>query len=409
MAPFVFAFAVSFVSLLFSGDLRAAGFVSFVEAKTSSFAADAEMAAPPLRLSLKRPLKKGAKGPDVASLREALTRHGFGVDGMSSGVDPLSFDQGLDEAVRSAQKKWGLVDDGIVADRFLTRMGLSGAEKIGMLKDYKAAIAEIEDAMKAEGQDKWIVVNAATFTLKAFSGGSLAMESRVVVGRPGRKTPLGRMNVVGVKYNPTWTPPPTIMREDLIPSLESGSDWMERHGLVIVGPNGDQVDRSEVSAEDFVSGGYRVYQPAGEDNALGLLKLETDSRSNIYLHDTNQRGLFSKTDRAKSSGCVRVEKWMPLAAWVLDKDEPHVLKAVETKETRIEKARKTPVFVIYNQGDVIDGAPVFQPDVYGLAGKAKVSYLPPAPSFVGVKNTKAPNGQGREKSSKNTNQVEILF
>src|SRR5690606_30135498 len=104
--------------------------------------------------------------------------------------------------------------------------------------------------------------------------GLTQVESRVIVGKPGRRTPIFTTRIVNLKYNPDWTPPPSLAAQ-----------------------------------------GKRYVRP-GPNNPMGRIRFSTDNNLNIYLHHTNEPDLFSRDVRALSSGCVRVEQWDDLAAFL---------------------------------------------------------------------------------------------
>ena len=60
---------------------------------------------------------------------------------------------------------------------------------------------------------------------------------------------------------------------------------------------------------------FRLVQRPGEQNALGRYKFHFANNFNVYLHDTPDKALFDRADRALSSGCVRVERVDALANW----------------------------------------------------------------------------------------------
>ena len=47
-------------------------------------------------------------------------------------------------------------------------------------------------------------------------------------------------------------------------------------------------------------------QPPGRGNALGRLKIDFPNKHAIYMHDTPQKHLFAREQRAFSHGCVRL-------------------------------------------------------------------------------------------------------
>lgn len=124
---------------------------------------------------------------------------------------------------------------------------------------------------------KFVLVDLSTFELTAFENGAPIFRSRVIVGRPGSRTPEMTSRMTAVRFNPAWSPTPSMIRTE-----------------------------------------HAHYTPPGPDNPLGQILFEIQNDQLIYLHDTNDRSLFEHDDRALSHGCVRVEQARKLASWVLD-------------------------------------------------------------------------------------------
>ena len=126
-----------------------------------------------------------------------------------------------------------------------------------------------------------ILVNIPSFDLIAFEDGKPVLRSRVIVGRPATPTPVMRTETSVVRFRPTWTPTPDMIR----------------------------------------SGKYTPgTRPPGPRNPLGLLAIRLEPGMLVYLHGTNKPGLYERDRRALSHGCVRVERWDEVAAWVLQTD-----------------------------------------------------------------------------------------
>lgn len=209
---------------------------------------------------------------------------------------------------------------------------------------------------------KFVVVNIPTMTLTGYEwDGVTAKEvvsSRVVVGKNGTQTPLKDFNILSIKYNPTWTPTAGILQRGAYRNGQLNMGWVKSHGLRVLDEN-NQV----VSPDNVVPGGkYRFQQPAGDRNALGVLKFETDSPDNIYLHDTNEKHYFGHNTRAYSSGCIRVQDFKDLANWL--KNNNDVEEKLKRKDTYYEKLNKTPVYITYNQVKFYESEPLFAPDIY---------------------------------------------
>lgn len=140
-----------------------------------------------------------------------------------------------------------------------------------------ALVGSKEDARAVPLHGKAVLVDISAFELVALQDGVPVFRSRVIVGRPGTPTPELTSNLYAIKFNPAWTPTPAMIRNE-------GAHYM----------------------------------PPGPQNPLGRILFELDNDQLIYLHDTNDRSLFKREDRALSHGCVRVEEARQLASWALD-------------------------------------------------------------------------------------------
>jgi murein L,D-transpeptidase YcbB/YkuD len=307
-----------------------------------------------------KPLHKGSKGAEVAMLCEALQARGFA----PCAPNQEAVDTALAARIATAQRYYGLAADGLADSQLYNALALSAAERAARIDALIAEWDGIRARARAMGADKYLVVNVPAFEVKAVAGDNIALASKTIVGRPGRQTPLGVINVRAIKFNPNWTPPPTVLKNDIYPHLADGGAWIRQHGLVLLDRAGKEVDWEGLSAEQIRNAGYHFVQPASEKAALGLLKFETDSSQDIYLHDTNERNLFARATRARSSGCIRVERWRELAAWMSSDEVDGIDRKVATRKTFFEATPKVPVFIIYQLADVNDGSVVFYPDIY---------------------------------------------
>lgn len=310
-------------------------------------------------------LRPGATGSNVAVLSQALISKGYlKLDGVET---PKVYDEDISAAVRLAQGDLGLTQDGIAGPKFYSALGVS-RNKITAeeLEAWKNQLIKLMDIARSEGSDKVIIVNIPSYTLKAIdlTNGNIQVESKVIVGKPIHQTPVYRMNMIGLKYNPNWTPPMSVVKRDVLPNMSQGNRYIASHSLKAIDSKGNAYSLSGVSRDDILRGRYTVQQAPGMSNSLGVLKFETDSPDNIYLHDTNQRYLFAKNDRSFSLGCVRVQDWPRLAEFVSGLTIPQIQSNLDKGKTYIQRINKTPIFVTYSLVDVVKGkADKFQ-DIY---------------------------------------------
>ena len=156
--------------------------------------------------------------------------------------------------------------------------------------------------------------------LPACAAGTSRGTGRVQVGKTYRKTPLFRSEINYLVFNPTWTVPPGIIANDILPAAKADPASITRRGLKVLDSAGREVDPATVDWSRFRGGHipYTLRQDPGPKNALGRVKLMFPNPYLVYLHDTPSQALFDKADRAFSSGCVRVERALELAELVLN-------------------------------------------------------------------------------------------
>lgn len=233
--------------------------------------------------------------------------------------------------------------------------------------------------------NKFIIVNIPEFTAMGYELKNeryeLAVETPVIIGKTTRKTPLIVSNITAVKFRPTWTPPPTILKQDVYKNGTLNRKYIKEHrlnayhngklvnldNLTHTQPVSDDNEYDEYVARPKINiHQLKFVQPAGEKNALGVLKFELDNNQNIYLHDTNQHNLFKDTIRAYSSGCVRVQDYVSLASWVLNTSEDQIQDKIETHKSFSIKTEKIPVYIVYWPFSIKNKEIIFLNDIYKL-------------------------------------------
>ncbi|MGR5062068.1 L,D-transpeptidase family protein [Photobacterium sp. DNB22_13_2] len=224
----------------------------------------------------------------------------------------------LNQAIRRFQQRNGLEADGIIGPATAHQMALPYSEVARLL-----ALNLYRSQLGATGDERpSIRVNIPDYHLQITHKQEVVFESKVIVGRTARPTNLfsSSMNIMVV--NPRWNVPETIKKKDVIPGMKASPDYLQRKNLTMIRSwrdrtaiSPDLVEWSNVNPHTFP---YEFMQNPGRGNALGNVKFLMPNDYSVYLHDTPSRGLFNKTKRNLSSGCVRVEKAAELAEYVLD-------------------------------------------------------------------------------------------
>lgn len=307
-------------------------------------------------------LKVGSNGQNVEILSQSLVDHGF-LD-LAGLPLPNTYDEDIKNAVMLAQRTYGLKEDGIAGPQLYSNLSMNNAQKLKDLLAWRDQVVSFINTAKEEGSKYAIIVNIPSYTLHAINveTGEEVVQSKVIVGKPIHQTPVYRMNLVALKYNPTWTPPMSVIKRSVLPNVNSG--YVRSHGLRAVDGRGNSYNLNSISPSDILRGRYTVQQPPGTSNSLGILKFETDSPDDIYLHDTNERSLFGRASRSFSLGCVRVQQWPDLAAILIESDKEGVFKNINKGKTYIQKVNKTPIFITYSLVDSVEGKIGHYADIY---------------------------------------------
>ncbi|EAS44905.1 amidase [Photobacterium profundum] len=222
------------------------------------------------------------------------------------------------EAIKRFQRRHGLADDGLIG-------AATTAQLVMPYTDIARRIAlnmqRFRNINMIDNQPH-IWVNIPDYMLKIFDQGNVIFESKVIVGRTSRPTNLFSSAINTMVVNPTWNVPETIKRKDVIPKVKHSRDYLTAHNMRILNSwrdrteiPADQIDWSNVNPKTFP---HEFQQGPGPSNSLGRVKFLMPNDYSIYLHDTPARGLFNKSKRNLSSGCVRVEKAYDLANFIID-------------------------------------------------------------------------------------------
>lgn len=312
-------------------------------------------------------LKPGMREARVAALRLRLAASGdLAAD---APAEPDFFEPALEEAVKRFQARHGLAADGAAGRRTIEALNVGVARRIEQIRVNLERARWVAQDLKGD----FLVVDIAGFEAALYLGGEAAWRSRVIVGRPYRRTPVFRATMKYLVLNPTWTVPPTILREDVLPQVAKDPAYLAQHRMQVVDDAGRPVDAARIDWSRYPREGFphHIVQDPGDDNSLGRIKFMFPNPHVVYLHDTPARALFDRTERTFSSGCIRIERPIELAVLLLADAErwtaERLREAIATGETRTVPAkREVPVLLLYFTA-APDGAAgiAFRPDVYG--------------------------------------------
>jgi murein L,D-transpeptidase YcbB/YkuD len=297
-------------------------------------------------------LRVGDVGPRVAALRRRLGASGDLPGGGDAG-SPDVFDATLEAAVRSFQERHGLEVDGAAGRATVETLNVPVSERIERL------VVNLERWrwMPAELGRRHILVNIPDFAVAVREEGATVLRMRAIVGRHYRQTPVFSGRMTHLVLSPYWHVPPGIAAADKLPLIRQDPSYLRAQRMTLLDLRDNRpvdpasVDWSALTGAEF-NRRYRLRQDPGPLNALGRVKFMFPNPYNVYLHDTPSRELFGQVERSFSSGCIRVERPLELAGYLL-RDDPawlpeRIARAAEaTSETVVNLREPVPVHLQY--------------------------------------------------------------
>jgi murein L,D-transpeptidase YcbB/YkuD len=281
--------------------------------------------------------------------------------GITENPDDPHYDAKVAEAVRKFQATAELKPTGVLDDKTIKAINSPKRDR-----QIDTLIVNMErwrwlprDLGAAAIGDAYVILNIPDYTLKVMQNGAQVWTTRVVTGQPGiHATPLLTETMKFITVNPTWNVPPSIIYNEYLPALQQDPTVLERMGLKL---------------EHNRDGSIHISQPPGERNALGRIRFNFPNKFLVYQHDTPDKNLFAKEDRAFSHGCMRVQNPDQYASVLLNITEPNAHYTPEKirsmygqSEIDLKFPTPIPVNITYQTAFVDDdGNLQFRKDVYG--------------------------------------------
>jgi len=310
-------------------------------------------------------LKPGMIDPRVVALRHRLVASG---DFSGDKTDSPDFDAPLEVAVRHFQRRHGLTVDGIAGKATLAAMNVPVERRIAQIRANLERARWVLHDLPAE----FVLVDIAGFNVRFYRDNRMIWETRAVVGRPARMTPAFKSRITYLEVNPTWTVPPTILTEDVLPAVKRNPRYLQDKNMRVIDRQGHDVDPAGIDWSRYRGSNfpYMIRQDPGPENALGRIKFMFPNTHAVYLHDTPSKQLFNRTERTFSSGCIRIENPYRFAELLLDGDpkwnRERVIEAVDSLKTQPIRLRKpVEVILLYWTVDMDkNGEVLFKQDIY---------------------------------------------
>jgi L,D-transpeptidase YcbB len=281
--------------------------------------------------------------------------------GISENADDTHYDARVAEAVRKFQEGAELKPTGVLDDRTVKALNSPKRDR-----QIDTVIVNMERWRWLPRQlgapsigDAYVILNIPDYTLRVMQNGAQVWTTKVVTGQPGiHATPLLTETMKFITVNPTWNVPPSIIYNEYLPALQQDPTVLQRMGL--------RLDRAS-------DGSIHISQPPGEANALGRIRFNFPNKFLVYQHDTPDKNLFAKEERAFSHGCMRVQNPDQYAATLLGITAPNEHYTPEKirsmyghSEIDIKFPTPIPVNITYQTAFVDDAGKLqFRKDIYG--------------------------------------------
>jgi murein L,D-transpeptidase YcbB/YkuD len=289
-------------------------------------------------------------------------------------VDSLNFDEPLAAAVRAFQERHKISADGALGAGTLKELNVPVAARVDQIRvNLERGRWVLHEITSAD----LVVVDVAGFEVSYLRDRKVLWQGNAQVGKAYRQTPVFKSAIDHVVFNPTWTVPPGILGKDMLPAIRKNPDYLAKKKLQVIDRSGQPVDPASIDWAKYTGSNfpYMLRQGPGPDNALGLVKIMFPNPYLVYLHDTPSKNLFDQTERAFSSGCIRVQRPFELAELVLNDPQTWnrdsidaVIKRGETRTARLKTP--VPVLLMYWTVDPTnEGRVVFKRDPYGRDAK----------------------------------------
>jgi murein L,D-transpeptidase YcbB/YkuD len=293
--------------------------------------------------------QKGETSPAIKQIKERLRATGDYTISDTTSV----FTEDLVPAIKRVQKQFGFKENGVVDAPLIKELNVPVEKRIRQLQVNMERFKSLPEVT----QGTRLLANIPEYTLHVYEGDQLVFDMDIVVGKESTKTVIFNDEMEQIVFSPSWTLPPGIVKNEILPAMRGRKEYLWRNNYVQTGTeNGLPV----------------IKQLPGPHNSLGKVKFVFPNSYNIYFHDTPAKSLFELRKRAFSHGCIRLAEPAKLAEYLLRNSAgwtpEKIRKAMDSgNEQFVKLPSKVPVSISYFTAWVDrDGVVNFREDIYGL-------------------------------------------
>lgn len=266
---------------------------------------------------------------------EVLARH----------LGTQTYVQELAPVIKAAQRLAGVGDDGVIGPR--TVQALAGETRAAAIEKVLVALEQLR-WLPSDLGERHVFINSPAFEATYMEDGEEKLSMRTVVGSLGTQTYFFQDEISYVEFHPYWGMPRSILVNSYLPRVLKDPSYFDRNGYEVIDRRGQKVSSTAIDWTAYGSNiPFDVRQRPGPNNALGEMKIMFPNEHAIYMHDTPDRHLFERENRALSNGCIRLADPRAMAAAVLGWDREQVANRLKGQHGRENLSTKVPVYVAY--------------------------------------------------------------
>ncbi|MES2394832.1 MAG: L,D-transpeptidase family protein [Bacteroidota bacterium] len=215
-------------------------------------------------------------------------------------------------------------------------------------------------------EKQFVWVNVPKYEMRVIEEDTLVMKSNVIVGQPDHKTPILKSTIRYFLIYPYWTVPLSIATKEILPILKRDTSYLRRKNFEVLDYR-NRVVETPINWKKYNKNyfPFKLRQRTGDENSLGILKFNFENKYGVYLHDTDNRRLFKREMRAMSHGCVRLERFIDFAKFLIRDDKKNYpldslkMDLLKEEQKYVYIKHPIPIYINYFTTEVDDNDELF--------------------------------------------------